>query len=440
MNPRSNNDDLRPPSSNINFQSDSTPIPWLVYYFAFFTFSILTSLVSINLPVFLRQGYNLDWTTSTLLFIIPVVPALARPLLVRNIDRKPSLIRSLINYGIFFIVAGSTGLILCFWVGLGELVGLVGSIIALTFATFGGNLINVAVDSHVLRATPLELSARVNVNRKIGTFLGVLASQVFYISLVNIKFDDFFSWNMYFLASLASVIGFYLLCLGIMGSKPLLSTESVTLEYKILKKWIKTDKTPSKIPWAQIILLMVITFCFALPDGLTEVTFENYIIDTYAENGWMIYSSFLIFSGAIMVIGYVIARRLKKTVPEKWLLLVVPFNLAYYAILYFVPSVLLVIVLTIILFIFNGFMQVILFQFWQKNAFWWRPALLFQLFFFGYLVGKYPGILLSGNIMLQAGYPGIFLLSTILWGTALICNIFFIFWSKVKKSKENSGI
>jgi hypothetical protein len=208
------------------------------------------------------------------------------------------------------------------------------------------------------------------------------------------------------------------------------------LEFKILQKWSKNAKPSGKVPRFQIALLFAISFCFGLPDGLNEVTFENFVIDTYAQNGWVIYSSFLIFSGAIMVIGYLIARRVKKDIPEKWLLLVVPFNLAYYAYFYFVPNVFMVILLTLMLFIFNGFMQVILFQFWQKNAFWWRPALLFQLFFMGYVIAKLVGVLLSGAIMLQTGYLGIFLLSSILWGIALICNIIFIIWSASRRKVD----
>ncbi len=391
-------------------------IPWGAYGAVYFIQAAIMAMVLMNVPVFLRQGLGLDWLGLTASYVVMFAPVLLRPVLAWAADRRPASLAAFLLLGIVLVIAGSAGASAGAYAGPG---GIIPTTIGFAVAVVGATLLNVAADSHIVRAVPLALSAKVNSFRRIFAFLGIATGQICYILVVGSHFADFPRWTAYFAVPAVIAGAGYVLALVIRKGDVLPAVANLP---------------PRRAPWleaatqeggrardAPVVLGMTlaIAFLFTISDGLVETTFENFIVDSYGGTAWITYSGVMMLGGVIGVAGYVLAARSGKRAPEWAFLWYFPILIAYYTFLWAVPPFQGVLWATVALQVPAAFVQVRLFQSWQAHAYSRRPGLLFQFFMVTYQLGRIVGIGLSGGIMTTAGYAGIFAGAVAAWGVVL---------------------
>ncbi len=398
----------------VSVNSRPTAIPWDAYYVVYFVQATIMSMILTNVPVFLRQSLALDWLVLITSYVFMTVPVLLRPLLAWVVDRRPALLSSFLIGGMILVVAGSAGASAGAFVSIG---GIMPLSIGFAVAVVGATLMNVAADSHIVRAVPLDLSAKVNSRKRLSAFFGIVLGQGCYLFMVGTHFGDFSRWTIYF-AVPAVVAATAWIILGLKrGRHPLPDVEGLpqTRAPWLVKAQADAVKRGRQTPRNLFVLLLTLTLLFTVPDGLIEATFENFVVETYGGSAWLMYLTFSIAGVLIGAVGYLIAGRSSKRAPEWTFLWYVPVLAAFDLLMWVKAPFLLVLVLTVTLQIPISFMLVRLLQSWQGHSYTRRPALTFQAFIATYQLGKLAGIGISGFIMVSAGYPGIFAGAVITW-------------------------
>ncbi len=403
-------------AQDVSTNARPAAIPWGAYGVVYFIQAAIMSMILMNVPVFLRQGLGLDWLGLTASYVVMFAPVLLRPVLAWGADRRPASLATFLLLGIMLVIAGSAGASAGAYPGPG---GLIPTTIGFAVAVVGATLLNVAADSHIVRAVPLALSAKVNSFRRICAFLGIATGQVCYVLMVGSHFADFPRWTVYFAVPAVIAGAGYVLALVIRKGHILPAVANLP---------------PRRAPWleaatqeggrardAPVILgvTLAIAFLFTISDGLVETTFENFIVDSYGGPAWITYSTVIMLGGVIGVAGYVLAARSGKRAPEWAFLWYFPILIAYYSFLWAGPPFQGVLWATVALQVPATFVQVRLFQSWQAHAYSRRPGLLFQFFVVAYQLGRIAGIGLSGGIMIAAGYAGILASAVAAWVVVL---------------------
>ncbi len=398
-------------------QAKTIIISWGAYGVVYFIQAAIMSMILMNVPVFLRQGLALDWLGVTASYIVMFVPVLLRPLFAWVADRRPTSFATFLFLGVILVIAGGVGAS----IGAGEgFDGIIVTTAGFAIAVIGATLMNVAADSHIIRAGPFDRSAKINSYRRIFAFLGIATGQVGYLLLVGSHYTDFSRWAWYFaVPAIIAIAGYILVCVASKGWRILPAVAGLPPRHAPWL-WEATKKGESEHD-APLILgtVLVIAFLFMVPDGMIETTFENFIVDTYGNPAWITYSTIIMFGGVIGVLGYVLAGRSGKRPPEWDLLWYLPFVVLYYAFLWMIPPFQGVLWVTIALQVPATFIQVRLLQSWQAHSYSRRPSLLFQVFMATYQLGKVVGIAISGFVMNVAGYAGIFCGALIAWLVAM---------------------
>ncbi len=412
-------------------------IPWGAYCAAYFIQAAIMSMILMNVPVFLRQGLALDWLGLVASYIVMYVPVLLRPLFAWAADRRPAALATFLLAGVLLVVIGSA---CASWGAYEGLSGITMTTIGFAVAVVGATLMNVAADSHIVRAVRLDQSAQVNSRKRIFAFLGIATGQVSYLLIVGSRFTDFPRWMLYFaVPAIIAGVGYVLVCVVQKGWRILPAVGNLP---------------PRRAPWlleaakkgehahnAPLVLgvVLAIAFLFTISDGLLETTFENFIINTYDPLGcmeinycpaWITYSWVMMLGGVIGVAGYVLAGRSGKRAPEWDLLWYLPIGVMYYAFLWAVPPFQGMLWVTVALQVPATFIQVRLLQSWQAHSYSRRPGLLFQVFMATFSLGKVAGIAISGFVMNAAGYAGIFGGAVVVWVVVLGFAIAYHFIAK----------
>ncbi len=403
-------------------------IPWGAYGVVYFIQDAIMAMILMNVPVFLRQGLALDWLGVTASYIVMFVPVLLRPLFAWAADRRPAALAAYLLVGVLLVVMGSVGASLGASGGLG---GILLTTIGFAVAVVGATLMNVAADSHIVRAVPLDKSARVNSFRRIFAFLGIATGQVCYLLMVGSHYTDYARWMVYFaVPAIIAGVGYVLACIIRRGWRILPAVEGLPARRA---PWLlaATQKGEREHDAPLVLgLVLAIAFLFTISDGLLEATFENFIVATYGSPAWITYSTIMMLGGVIGVAGYVLAARSGKRAPEWDLLWYLPLVVVYYAFLWVMPPFAGVLWVTVALQVPATFIQVRLFQSWQAHAYSRRPGLLFQVFMATYSLGKVVGIAISGFVMKTASYAGIFSGAAVVWVVVLGFAIAYHFISK----------
>ncbi len=407
-------------------------IPWSVYFSFYFIQGVVMQMLMINVAVYLYQTLDLDWYPLTVSFIVMILPVLLRPLFAFAVDKHPTSLSPLLVIGVILVFTGST---LAGISTLAQNAGLVGFTIGFSAGIVGATILNVIMDSHIVRAIPLDKSAKVNSYKKVSGFLGGAISQFAYIFLVGKLVGNFSGWAIYFSVPAMVTAGFFLMLIlhkrswrvlpDVAGLPPL---QAQWLESKTL------NATTSQNKPLPVALLVIIMFLFFLPDGLLETSWENFIIGTYGLDAWFSYSALIVVFGIISIAGFIIARRSGKRAPEWDLFWYSPMVIAYYVMLLLPTPFEVVIGVTTAFQILNGFIQIRILQSMQSHSYFKKAGLSFQIFMMVFQGGKFVGIGLSGWVMTVGSYSGLFGITILIW--SIIFALTLAYWMLTRGSKS----
>ncbi|OLS15842.1 MAG: hypothetical protein RBG13Loki_0525 [Promethearchaeota archaeon CR_4] len=415
--------------------SPTPTIAWGAYCVVYYVQAVIMSMILMNVPVFLRRGLGLDWLGVTAAFVVMFAPVLLRPAFAWWADRHSTSLNWFLYIGAALVIAGSAG------ASVGAIIGMSGVALitaGLAVAVVGATLLNVAADSHIIRAVLLERSARVNGVKKFAAFLGIANGQLCYIFWVGADITNLTAWAKYFaIPAIAATVG-YVAMVGFSRGRQFLSP--VTGLPPVRAPWLfKIMKDGESARPAPILvgLVLVATFLFSVPDGFVEAPFEVFLVDTYGETAWVTYSSVILVGGIIGAGGYLLAGWRCRHAPEwdlAWFLCVAA---AYNAFLWSIPSFPGVLWVTVVAQLPATFVQVRLLQSWQGHAYSRRPSLLFQVFVVTYQLGKVVGIGASGVIMTAVGYAGVFATGVLISGITLgLIVVYLILFKRLQGSKK----
>ncbi|OLS13060.1 MAG: hypothetical protein RBG13Loki_3322 [Promethearchaeota archaeon CR_4] len=407
------------------------PIPWITYRYAYYAQAIIMSMLLMNVPVFLRQALTLDWVVLATSFIAIYSPVLFRPIFAWGADSHPKKIAIMLASGTVFVVLGSIGASVSALYGVD---GTLGIICGLCLAVVGATFLNVAADSHIVRTVALSLSARVNSQKRIAAFVGIFTGQVLFTVLVGINLAEFTKWAVYF--ALAGILtgGIFAVIMLINRSwrwLPDVSNCPPTQQAQMKEP----QKHVTRIPSLKVmIILLVISFLYNLPEGFVETTFENFIVDSYSANALIVYSFIIVFGGILGVFGFWLAGRSKPPSPERDFYWLLPLVIIYYILLSFILPFTVTIGITLGIQIIGSFIQVRFLQSWHRYSHPVKPGLTFQFYVVIFQLGKLCGIGFSGQIMLGVGYEGLFLMAA---GILVIPLILVLIFSKITNKIVN---
>lgn len=411
------------------------PIPWSAYLVSYFIQGAIMPMILMHVTVYLKQCLGLDWLTLTAIFVIIIVPVFLRPVFAIITDRRPKSLSLMLIFGGFLVIMGSS------LTGLSVLQGISGLsfiTIGFTAGATGAIILNVVVDSHIIRATSLDKSAKVNSLKKITSFLGGAITPLAYIYFVGSNLSDSSAWAIYFsLPAFITIVFLPLVCFQKKTWK--LLPEVYGLPPK-RAKWLENEEYNlgnAKTKIILIILLASIIFLFFFPDGLFEAPWENFVVEMYGNEAWSLYNLWVIFFGIASVFGFLNALIPRKKIPEWDLLWYIPLMLGYYVMILFAPSFPIFLVVTMAFQIPSAFIQVRIFQAMQRHSYVKRAGFTFQVFMVMLQGGKFVGIGISGVIMSNGGYTGIFM-ATIL-SVLIMLSCVIVYWIITSTSRSPSS-
>ncbi len=186
-----------------------------------------------------------------------------------------------------------------------------------------------------------------------------------------------------------------------------------------------------------MIILAAIMFLFFFPDGLFETTWENFIIESYKGEAWSVYNLTMIPFGIVSILGFVLARRSGKKVPEWGLVWYTPLMLGYYLLVLNNPPFPVFLLVSLGFQFPSAFIQVRILQSIQSHSYSKKAGQTFQVFMVMLQGGKIVGISISGAVMIIGGYAAIFYATILI--VLVMLSFVFVYWVITGSSRSRSS-
>ncbi len=416
-------------------RKESPPIPWIVYFVSYFLQGIIMPMILIHIPVYFVKGLGLDWITVTAVFVVIIIPVFLRPVFAIITDRRPKMLSPML------IIGGSLITVGCIIAGLSALEGFSGLLpftIGFSAGVAGAIIFNVVTDSHIVRAISLDRSSKVNSFKKVFSFIGGALVPISYVFTVGNNFTDYFAWAAYF--SLPAIIGVVVLILIVAQRSIWKTLSEVTGLPPLRASWLGNNIVDSNLVKKKIfpmIILAAIMFLFFFPDGLFETTWENFIIESYKGEAWSVYNLTMIPFGIVSILGFVLARRSGKKVPEWGLVWYTPLMLGYYLLVLNNPPFPVFLLVSLGFQFPSAFIQVRILQSIQSHSYSKKAGQTFQVFMVMLQGGKIVGISISGAVMIIGGYAAIFYATILI--VLVMLSFVFVYWVITGSSRSRSS-
>jgi MFS family permease len=405
------------------------------YAVVYFNQAAVMAMLFTNVPVLLKQAFNMDWLALTLTFLGAMAPALLRPVFGLYAMRHNQRLNPMLLAGFSCLITG--GFLNTFAALKITIIAVGGIATGLILTITGATLMNVAADTHIVRYTPKDEIARVNSRRRLAAILGIFVGQIFFFVIVGDNAGVLSAWWPFLVLT------------------PIFAAMSLIYLWGVQKKWnplppylnqiqnkeISTrnlgQDAPAKAVKVSSAFLAVLGFAFMynFPNGLVETPWGNFLFEIYGSNGYATYILLGIAFMPLTMIGAWLAGRKHGERPEMIFFVIAPFLAVFYFIVATQPNYWLIMLLVAGTSILGGFGDVRCFEIMQARSTGTRGPLKFQVLFAVLEIGKYVGVALVAGAMPVYGYAGLFVITGIMY---LLQMIFALFLLKTRGEKPQT--
>jgi hypothetical protein len=284
-------------------------VPW-TYAAVYFTEAAVIVMLFTNVPVLLKQAFNMDWLTLTATDLGALAPILLHPVLGVVITRRQHLLGRFVLLGFALVAAGgaiTSAISLATAASAGDVAT------GLSLGIAGATLINVAADSHIVLTVPKAQISRVNSRKRMAAIAGIIAGQGLFLLFVGPQVGVLAAWAPYLLVPPAFAIGSIILLLACGRSWNFLPLPRDPAGALMPRQPRETPAARGAPPaWPVIALVILITLACYFPLGFINMTWGNFLVDTYGAPAYTSYVVFAIISIPLQMLGAWAAGRVPR--------------------------------------------------------------------------------------------------------------------------------
>ncbi len=428
------------------------PIPrqnYIFYFLNYFTVGFVTSMVFVDLPVFLRVQNGVEWLTVGWLTLIVSLPAFTRVPLGVWLDHVESRKR-------YFLLGTLTMLALPLVLITTSAYSVAVLIIGFTIAISGTAISDAAVDNDFfswMQATPssqVEKSAHpVPIRLRwvalmmLGSAAGNIAARIAFIAIAPTVVGTVQAWARYFATAIFPTV--LNLIFALLARDP---PKDLPQPAEMPNSTLEGSKQTSPLRPSGAGILLIFLLLLNLPSGYMEFSMEPLLLEAFGTDQYLLYQNLLIIQVVATILVYFVvgglATRVKSEKTATWGVLICTLLVAgyYIALAIFGTSIWSLFWIFLTGSVLAGFYKPLIATVQQVTADPKRQGAYYQGYSAAWSGGKLLGVAIMGFLL------GVVLLTLgpldalhgLFWITALLSIIaFFVFYLFMRRRIFSGG-
>lgn len=280
----------------------------LTYFFGYFVQGLLLVFFNTFLPVLLISVLGFPKSEISFAQLISYSAFLVKPIFALISDKTYEK-TGLHPKRKIYIITGSIGLFISFLLMIGSIQTMIIFGIFWSINYFCMSIMDVAIDGNIIdTSTNIQTKKRKIIIIQIGNSFGNILAYLSYILIIN-NIYNMNDWNNLFTFQLFAL--FPLIILSYFMYDKSINNESIQenfedkdIRQEISKKRIMKilDESYLKRNFICISVFLILFFS----EALVQVPYEPWLVDRFGQEGFAIFSFFLIFAPFITIIGYLL--------------------------------------------------------------------------------------------------------------------------------------